>query len=435
MTFATARIREEVRRNMRIGILGLGYVGIVNVACLSKEGYTVLCNDVKSQKVDRVKRGESPINEPKVAQLIKEGLDKGTIIPMDDPTELIKQSDIIITCVGTPSRPDGEVNLDYLRNVCSDIARSVGEGDKKYVVFRSTVPPGATEHVFNAHLSETKADITPVFYPEFLREGSAVKDFYDYGRFVLGKREGDDVTDLIEILHVNKERPSFITDLRTAEYSKYIDNSFHALKIVFANEIFSLATEHGVNVKDSHAIFTADDKLNISKRYLRPGLPFGGSCLPKDLRELQHLIGQSEREFSLLPSLIPSNDAFISSLLDKVKRKKKANLAFIGLTFKNDSDDLRESPMLRLLEALRRDGSYKIHIYDEDLQMGTLRVDYPHLYSMVRPIEECVEAAELLIVSKRYLETLLPLKKRGQEVINFSDDQYLSHPEVDSLYS
>jgi GDP-mannose 6-dehydrogenase len=420
---------------MRIGILGLGYVGIVNVACLSKQGFTVLCNDVKTQKVERVKKGESPINEPEVGQLIKAGLENGTIIPMDDPTELIKQSDIIITCVGTPSRPDGEVNLDYLKNVCSDIARSVGKGDKKYVVFRSTVPPGTTEKVLATHLSQTEAEITPVFYPEFLREGSAVRDFYDYGRFVLGKREEDDVTDLIEVLHVNKERPSFITDLRTAEYSKYIDNSFHALKIVFANEIFSLAKEHGVNIKDSHAIFTADDKLNISKRYLRPGLPFGGSCLPKDLRELQHLIGQSDRDFSLLPSLIPSNDAFIASLLDKVKSKNKSKLAFIGLSFKNDSDDLRESPMLRLLEELRKDRSYQIHIHDADLQLGTLRVDYPHLYSMVKSLEDCVETAELLIVSKRYLESVLPLKKAGQPILNFSDAQYISDPEVDSLYS
>ena len=420
---------------MKIGVLGLGYVGIVNVACLSKQGYTVLCNDVKPQKVERVRKGRSPINEPEVNELISAGVNNGTIIPMDDPNALIKEADVIITCVGTPSKPDGEVNLDYLHNVIQDIARNVKKGETKYVVCRSTVPPGTTQKVFDAYLSKTEARVIPVFYPEFLREGSAVRDFYDYGRFVLGVRAGDKVDELVDLLHVNKERPSFITDLRTAEYSKYIDNSFHALKIVFANEIFSLAHEHGVNVADSHAIFTADDKLNISKRYLRPGLPFGGSCLPKDLRELQYLISKSNRRFALLPSLIYSNDAFVESLIAQIISKGKKKLAFIGLSFKNDSDDLRESPMLRVLDRLKKQDGYSISIWDEDLEMANLRVDYPYLFGKVKELDTCIEEAELLIVSKRYLNKVMPLRGKGQILLNYSDDQYAQGEDMESLYA
>jgi GDP-mannose 6-dehydrogenase len=419
---------------MKIGVLGLGYVGIVNVACLSKQGHTVLCNDVKPQKVDRVRQGRSPINEPQVNELISAGVKNGTIIPMDDPNALIREADVIITCVGTPSKPDGEVNLDYLHNVIQDIARNIKKGDTKYVVCRSTVPPGTTERVFNAYLNNTEGKLIPVFYPEFLREGSAVRDFYDYGRFVLGTRKGDEVQELVDLLHVNKERPTFITDLRTAEYSKYIDNSFHALKIVFANEIFSLAHEHGVDVKDAHAIFTADDKLNISKRYLRPGLPFGGSCLPKDLRELQYLVSKSQREFALLPSLIQSNDAFIQSLVEQIKSKGKKKIAFIGLSFKNDSDDLRESPMLRVLDILKKE-EYEIDICDDDLEMSNLRVDFPYLFRMVKEMKECVERADLLIVSKRYMKEVLPLKKKAQVLLNYSDDQYVQGEDIESLYA
>ncbi|NNC82350.1 MAG: UDP-glucose/GDP-mannose dehydrogenase family protein [Flavobacteriales bacterium] len=417
---------------MKIGVLGLGYVGIVNVACLAKQGHTILCNDVKPQKVQAVVGGKSPINEPGVEELLQEGLEKGLIIPTEDSALLIRESDIIITCVGTPSQASGEVNLDYLHNVIYEISQHVETGQQKYLVCRSTVPPGTTESVFDKFLSDSA--VIPVFYPEFLREGSAVKDFYDYGRFVLGSREGDDVAALVDILHVNPERPSFITDLRTAEYSKYIDNSFHALKIVFANEIFTLANELGVNVKDAHSIFVADDKLNISKRYLRPGLPFGGSCLPKDLRELQYLIRSSEREFALLPSMIPSNDAYVDTLIQEVKDTGVKKVAFIGLSFKNDSDDLRESPMLRLLNALNEEEDYHIRIWDEDLKLNNLRIDFPYLFSRVKDMDTCLEECELLIVSKRYLPEVLEKRSKEHRILNYSDQQFLSEENVQSLY-
>lgn len=392
-----------------------------------------MCNDVKPAKVSAVKKGKSPINEPEVEELISAGVKNGTIIPMDDASELIRKSDVIITCVGTPSKESGEVNLDYLSNVMKEIAANLDPAKRIYIVCRSTVPPGTTESVYERYLSKTA--VVPVFYPEFLREGSAVRDFYDYGRFVLGTTQGADVEDLVDLLHVNKKRPQFITDLRTAEYSKYIDNSFHALKIVFANEVFSLGKELGVNIEDSHAIFTADDKLNVSKRYLRPGLPFGGSCLPKDLRELQYLISKSEQGFALLPSMIPSNNAFVESLVRKVKSKKLKKVGFIGISFKNDSDDLRESPLLRVLKSLDSTGEYDIKVWDADLQMENLRIDHPRLYSMVEPLDTCMAESELLIVSKRFLAQVVEKRSKSHVILNFSDSQFEELSNVESLYS
>lgn len=418
-----------------IGVLGLGYVGIVNVACLSAAGFIVRCNDVKPLKVQRVGEGKSPIIEPKVEELIATGVEEGRIIAMDDAAELVRSSDIIISCVGTPSKADGEVNLDYLRNVMKDIAEVLDESDKKFIVCRSTVPPGTTERLYDRFFGNRYPNVVPVFYPEFLREGSAVSDFHDYGRFVLGHREGDDVSTVMEMLHVNKERPSFLTDLATAEYAKYIDNSFHALKIVFANEIFGLASELGVNVQDSHRIFVADDRLNISKRYLRPGLPFGGSCLPKDVRELQFLIKHSGRDMDLLPSLMPSNDAFVERLYEQVVSNDIGRIGFIGLSFKNHSDDLRESPILRILDKLRADRAYEIRIWDEDLHLQNLRIDFPYLYSLVEDLEGVIRGSDLLIVSKRYLAETNKLKDKDQLVYNWSDDLYETGDNVQSLYA
>lgn len=418
-----------------IGVLGLGYVGIVNVACLSAAGFTVRCNDVKPLKVQKVREGRSPIIEPKVEELIASGVKEGRIIAMDDAAELIRSSDLIISCVGTPSKADGEVNLDYLRNVMKDISEVLDEQDEKYIVCRSTVPPGTTERLYDQFFGKRFSKVIPVFYPEFLREGSAVSDFHDYGRFVLGHREGDDVSVVLDMLHVNKDRPSYMTDLATAEYAKYIDNSFHALKIVFANEIFGLATELGVNVEDAHRIFVADDRLNISKRYLRPGLPFGGSCLPKDVRELQFLIKRSGRDMDLLPSLMPSNDAFVERLYEQIVSNDVGRIGFIGLSFKNHSDDLRESPILRILDKLRADKAYELAIWDEDLHLQNLRIDFPYLYSMVDELEGVIKGSDLLIVSKRYLAEAMRLKAKDQLVLNWSDELYETGENMQSLYA
>jgi GDP-mannose 6-dehydrogenase len=299
------------------------------------------------------------------------------------------------------------------------------------LVFRSTVPPGTTEMLSGKYLTSHFPHIQTVFYPEFLREGTAVKDFFNYGRFVLGGDTFKNYDALVDILNADKTAPVYITDYKTSEYAKYIDNGFHALKVVWANEIFGLGAELGVNVHDSHQIFVADDKLNISSRYLRPGTPFGGSCLPKDVRELQHLKTKSNRSFKLIESLIPSNDSFINDIIQKIKAFEKVKLGFVGITFKNHSDDLRESPLLRILLALRQEESqYQIAIFDEDINSANVRIEFPYLFSGIKKLEAVIEESELLIVSKRYLEQVLVSKRPNQIVLNLSDNKTASNKDL-----
>lgn len=407
---------------MKIAVFGLGYVGVVNVACLSKLGYTVYCTDVKKHKVQLVTDGKSPILEPEVEDLINIGVKKNVIVPTNDIRLVIDNSDVIIICVGTPSKLNGEVNLDYLKNVLIEITSYLKNDDKKYIVFRSTVPPGTTEELIREFIDKRFLNIKVVFYPEFLREGSAVKDFFNYGRFVLGYSGKNDIDDLINLLNVNKECPMFITDYKTAEYSKYIDNSFHALKVVFSNEIFGLGAELGINVSDAYNIFIADDKLNISHRYLKPGNPFGGSCLPKDVREIQHLKLRSDRVYKILENIIPSNIEFINYIYDKIIYFKTKRIAFVGLTFKNYSDDLRESPMLGLFQRLRDcNCGYELTVYDEDINIDNVRVEFPYLFVSIKGLKEAISSAEIIIVSKRYLESVLELRDSSQIILNLSN--------------
>ncbi len=405
---------------MNIGVFGLGYVGIVNVACLSRAGHTIYCTDVKPQKVALVREGKSPILEPGVNELLESGVQKGIIVASEDAREVVAACEVMLICVGTPSKQDGEVNLSYLRNVALEVSSSLKHGDKKFIVFRSTVPPGTTESLAKEFFDKFP-DVTCAFYPEFLREGSAVNDFTDYGRFVLGVADADQSTVLVNLLHVAKDKPSFVTDYRTAEYAKYIDNGFHALKVAFANEVFGLGASLGVNVHDAHAIFTADGKLNVSKQYLKPGMPFGGSCLPKDLRELQHLKKRSERTYPLLESIIPSNDHFLNYIVQQIRSHDVKRIGFIGVTFKNHSDDLRESPVLRIISELERTSEYQIRVYDEDFNTTGIRIDFPSLYPKIEELEGCIAYSELLIVTKRYLQLALSKKKAGQLVLNLSD--------------
>lgn len=420
---------------MKIGVLGLGYVGVVNVACFSKAGYTVYCTDVKKFKVHQVQSGKSPIGEPEVDDLLTAGLREGRIHATEDVETVIVNSDIIIVCVGTPSKPDGEVNLSYLNNAVMEIAGFLKPEHKKYLAFRSTVPPGTTEEICAKYLGNKFPAVVPVFYPEFLREGTAVKDFYNYGRFVLGRMENQNVDDLIKVLHVNPDKPLFLTNLRTAEFSKYADNGFHALKVAFANEIFGLASDLQVDVNMAHKIFTADDKLNISTYYFRPGLPFGGSCLPKDVRELQYLMKNSNREFSVMRNVIPSNENFIAELVQKISNTGKQKISLIGFSFKNHSDDLRESPMLKVITALLQQGNQDIKIWDEDMNPEYIRVDYAHLYPSICDFKSAISHAELLVVSKRYLKETLEARSNDQIILNFSDTQAVQAENVINLYN
>jgi len=406
---------------MQIGVFGLGYVGIVNVACLTKMGHTVWCTDVKANKTALVAQGKSPINEPEVNELLSDALQKNILVATQNVEEVVRNCEILMVCVGTPSKPDGEVNLGYLNNVVLEISGFLKPEDHKYIVFRSTVPPGTTQEIYHNHLSGFP-NIVPVFYPEFLRESSAVEDFFNYSRMLVGTplKFRNQLDSLLSIIHVNKTGNLHITDLPTAEYSKYIDNSFHALKVAFANEIFNIGARYGVDVAQAHKIFIEDTRLNISPYYLRPGLPFGGSCLPKDLRELQFLIGKTGREYPLLQSIIPSNDQYLAQIVNRIESTGMKRVAFIGLSFKHHSDDLRESPALRVLNHLDKSGEYSIQVFDPDLNTDNIRVDFPHLYPMMASAEKALERSDLVVFTKKYQDLVNPFIADRHTVLDFT---------------
>jgi len=406
---------------MNIGVFGLGYVGMVNAACFAKNGHTVFCTDVKSQKVHLLSQGLSPIKEPEIEDLIQDGVNKGYIKPLYEPSEVILNAEVLIICVGTPSKPDGEVDLTYLKNVISEIEPVLAKcKDKKHLIFRSTVPPGTTQKI-TENLRNKVPNLQVLFYPEFLREGNAVNDFYHYGRCVIGSSDGTIDEKIKQLLHVNETRPLFLTDYRTAEFSKYADNSFHALKVAYTNEIFQLAKEMQVNVSMANEIFLSDTKLNVSAKYLKPGMPFGGSCLPKDVREIQYLIKKTQRDFPLLKNIIPSNEVFINQILKIILDSNKKNIAFIGLTFKNHSDDLRESPVLKLINELRKEEEMTLSVWDEDININSLRIEFPYLFTMLKDYNDCIKNSDLVVVTKRYLDKVIADQVEDRLVINLSD--------------
>jgi GDP-mannose 6-dehydrogenase len=406
---------------MNIGVFGLGYVGIVNVACFTKIGHTVWCTDVKPNKTALVAQGRSPINEPGVDELLSEAIRNKKLIATQEVGEVVRNCEVLIICVGTPSKPDGEVNLDYLNNVVLEIAGYLKPDDKKYLVFRSTVPPGTTDRIARDYLGNFQG-IIPVFYPEFLRESSAIEDFFNYSRMLVGVSGGnrEQLDPLLDLIHVNKEGNLHITDHPTAEYSKYIDNSFHALKVAFANEIFNVGAQFDIDVKTAHQIFTEDVRLNISSYYLRPGLPFGGSCLPKDLRELQYLIRKTGRSYPLLQNIIPSNDKYLEQISDRIISSNRKRVAFVGLSFKHNSDDLRESPALRVLNQLASMEDYHITVFDPDLNPENIRIDYPHLFRMLASAEHAMQQSDLVVITKKYQELIKPYLTEKQQVMDFT---------------
>ncbi len=406
---------------MNIGVFGLGYVGIVNVASFTKLGHTVYCTDVKPIKTRLVAEGKSPINEPGVNELLAQAISAGNLIATQDVEQVVRNCDVLIVCVGTPSKPSGEVNLEYLNNVVLEISSYLKPDDRKFLVFRSTVPPGTTAGISERYL-QNYPGVKVVFYPEFLRESSAIEDFFNYSRMVVGVQypENADIQPLIDLIHVNPAGNLHITDLPTAEYSKYIDNSFHALKVAFANEIFNIGAQFGIDVKKAHRIFTEDTRLNISTYYLRPGLPFGGSCLPKDLRELQFLISKTGRSYPLLQNVIPSNDSYLKQMTDRIVNSGKKRVAFIGLSFKHNSDDLRESPALRVLNELENMGGYEITVVDPDLSVDNLRVDFPYLFRKIAGPEKALQQSDLVVITKKYQELIQPFVRDSHTVMDFT---------------
>ena len=406
---------------MKISIFGLGYVGIVNLACLSKLGHTIYGCDIKSQKVDAVLKQKSYVFEEGVEELIKEGFERNLIHATSDVSEVVVNTDMALICVGTPSREDGTVNLDYSINTTIELAKNIKKHKKKYtIIYRSTVPPGTIEKYFieelKSYLGNMFENVKVAFLPEFLREGSAVKDFFNCSRIVIGISNSS-VEDIEEVFGFSKDIPLVYTDIKTAEFIKYVDNAFHAAKITFANEVYHIGAAYGINVQRANEIFLMDKHLNISNHYLRPGLPFGGSCLPKDMRAINHLAKEKNINSPLIASIMASNSEMQKKLYEKATSFNKKKILLIGLSFKNHTDDVRESPMLYLANTMV-DNEYDLKIYDPDLNITTLRIENAWIVKYImEDIETAIRNSELIIVCKRFMDEVLKYAKSDKNLI------------------
>jgi GDP-mannose 6-dehydrogenase len=361
---------------LRISIFGLGYVGAVSAGCLANEGHEVIGVDPVRTKVEMINLGQSPIIEDEISEILAANVQAGRLRATDNVAQAICESELSFVCVGTPSQANGNLDFQYIRRVCEEIGRALkGKAARHTVVIRSTILPGTMRNIVIPTLEETSGKKAgPGFgvcnNPEFLREGSAVKDFRHPPKTVIGeidKASGD----LLASIYQKLEAPLIRTNLETAEMVKYVDNSWHALKIGFANEIGNLCKSFGIDAHAVMKIFCQDQKLNISPAYLMPGFAFGGSCLPKDLRALSYKAKTNDLQLPILTSVLPSNEMQINRGLHMIMDKGHKKIGILGFSFKAGTDDLRESPMIEIIERLTGKG-YELLIYDKNVNLASL---------------------------------------------------------------
>jgi GDP-mannose 6-dehydrogenase len=363
---------------MKIVIYGLGYVGLTAAGCLTKQGHTILGIDVNESKVAQVNSGVSPISEPGLDELLATALRDGLLEARQDTGVSLAGYDMAIVCVGTPSMQDGSLNLSYIAEVSRQIAASVDRDrtDPLTVVYRSTIRPGTMETliqpIFRAMVGADLGCVELVYNPEFLRESLAIKDFFGPPKIVIGTADGGPSAKMDE-MNKGLNAPVFHTRYREAEITKFVDNSFHALKVTFANEIGRVCLQLGIDPRLVHKIFVSDTKLNVSPQYLRPGGAFGGSCLPKDVRALQHLSTDVGANTHVIDALMRSNDSHKMFLFNRsvAGLAPGSSILMLGLAFKADSDDLRESPNLDLARKIIQAG-HNLAVYDPALDPARL---------------------------------------------------------------
>ena len=431
---------------MKLSIFGLGYVGCVSAACFAKEGHTVIGVDVNSNKVEMINAGDSPIVEAGIGPLLKEVVKANRLSATTDTRAAVRDSDVSLVCVGTPSNPNGSLDLRYVTRVCEEIGAALKEKDGVHVVvIRSTMLPGTIESVVIPTLAkhsekQVGIDFGVCINPEFLREGSSLKDFYA-PPFTLIGADDDDTTATVRALYSGIDAPVIATSVKTAEMVKYVCNCFHALKVSFANEVGNICKALGVDSHEVMDIFCQDTKLNLSSYYLKPGFAFGGSCLPKDLRAINYKAKQVDVEVPVLSSILPSNRQQIERAVEMVLATGKKRVGIFGFSFKAGTDDLRESPMVTLIETLIGKG-IQLNIYDRDVSLARLfgaNKEYierqiPHIAQLMRAsIDEVLEFADVLVVGNKAEEFNEIEKKRkdGQIIIDLvrlfaktSDDSY-----------
>ena len=419
---------------MRISIFGLGYVGTISAGCLAQDGHHVLGVDPVQAKLEIISRGQSPIIEAEIGEIITDMVAAGRLRATNDAAQAILETELSFVCVGTPSQSNGNLDLRYIRRICEQIGGALRNKTERHtVVIRSTVLPGTMRNIVIPILEESSGKKAGVDFgvcsnPEFLREGSAVRDFRSPPKTVIGAIDQASA-DFLASLYVKLDAPLIKTDLETAEMIKYVDNSWHALKIGFANEIGNFCKSFGIDAHRVMDIFCQDKKLNISTAYLKPGFAFGGSCLPKDLRALTYCAKTNDLQLPILTSILPSNENQVARGLEMIMEKGNTRVGVLGFSFKEGTDDLRESPMIEVIERLIGKG-FDLRIYDKNVKLASLvgaNRDFilnhiPHISKlMVEDADSVLRHAQTVVIGnndpefKRVPERL----QDGQRLVDF----------------
>ena len=398
---------------MKISIFGLGYVGCVGMGCLAKQGHEVTGVDVSDEKVRLINEGKPTIVEKGIDELIAEGYKKGLTSATKDYVEAVAKTDITFMCVGTPSSVNGHLDLRYIYATAEQIGEALRQKTTFHiVVIRSTVFPGTNEKVGNiiAEKSgkELNKDFAVVSNPEFLREGSAVADYLNPPVTVIGS-SCERAIDTMKALYAFANAPLEIVSIGVAEMIKYVNNAYHALKVVFANEVGSICKELKIDSHDVMRIFCMDKQLNISPYYFKPGFAYGGSCLPKDLKGLKTLAHDFYLDTPVIDCIEDSNQKLITKVREQIERLGKRNIGVLGLSFKAGTDDMRNSPIINIIESLYGKG-YNIRIYDKNVSLSRIigknksvvEEKLPHISTMLKDqIEEVSQWAEVLIIANK----------------------------------
>ena len=421
---------------MRISVFGLGYVGTVCSACLAQRGHSVVGVDKVEAKVDLIQSGRAPIIEPAIDDLVKQNVDAKRLVATLDVDEAVSSTDMSIVCVGTPSQSNGALSLAAIEKVSAEIGQAIRAKSTRHdVVIRSTVVPGTTRKIIAPKLIEASG-IMPgnglgiAFNPEFLREGSSVADFNTPSKTIVGALDEATAANVMS-LYGDLTGAKVITEIETAELVKYVDNAWHALKVAFANEIGVIASSLDIDSREVMSIFFEDKRLNISTAYLRPGFAFGGSCLPKDLRALTYLGRKLDLSLPVLDHILESNKMVIERGFEWIVSQRKKRIAFLGISFKTATDDLRDSPFVELVERLVGKG-YEVRIFDANVRLSQLigaNKDYlmdvlPHITDLIVPnIADAIEWGEVVVITTGDPVYRAGLTKARPEqiVLEFSD--------------
>lgn len=418
---------------MKLGIIGLGYIGTVMSSVLAENGHYVLGVDINVQKIDMIKNCSSPIKEPKLNDIINKVVKSGNLYVTTNLEEVINSTQVSFICVGTPQKQDGDLDVSAVIHVCLEIAEIISTNKiQNYNIFiRSTLKPGTVQHIWNE--INNKYDISNVLTinlnPEFIREGNAVYDFYNPPYTVVALQNSK-TKSMIEDIYKFLDTKIYYTNINVAEIIKYVNNTFHALKVVFANEIASICTAYNIDAHEVMKLFSMDKVLNISDYYLKPGFAYGGSCLPKDLSGINKIANNKNINIPLINSISLSNTKQIDKLKEKLLEFNVESFGFIGVAFKNDTDDLRNSPVVEIVEFLLGKGKV-VNIYDPEVEfafltggnLAYLKKHFNHFEKLlVKDIEKLIDNSEVIVLHKKANSDLAKLKDKIIVDLNYQPE-------------